>query len=141
MKRAMENFIKNRNSDITDGRQIDISEYGQQSGIPLPLFTTSGVWESHIKPDEESVKKGETDIKRLGKIIDQLVYYIRVYRQDNRSNVFGFEVDLTYNGVSESIKLISYLGYKSEEDENPCITILLPEELESRSDNEHAKQS
>ena len=137
----MENFIKNRNSDITDGRQIDISEYGQQSGIPLPLFTTSGVWESHIKPDEESVKKGETDIKRLGKIIDQLVYYIRVYRQDNRSNVFGFEVDLTYNGVSESIKLISYLGYKSEEDENPCITILLPEELESRSDNEHAKQS
>ena len=137
----MENFIKNRNSDITDGRQIDISEYGQQSGMPLPLFTTSGVWESHIKPDEESVKKGETDIKRLGKIIDQLIYYIRVYRQGNRSNVFGFEVELTYNGVSESIKLISYLGHKSEEDGNPCITILLPEELESRSHNEQAKQS
>ncbi len=137
----MENFIKNRNSDITDGRQIDISEYGQQSGMPLPLFTTSGVWESHIKPDEESVKKGETDIKRLGKIIDQLIYYIRVYRKDNRSNVFGFEVDLTNKGVSESINLISYLGPKNDVDENPCITILLPEELESRSDNEQAKQS
>ncbi len=137
----MENFIKNRNSDITDGRQIDISEYGQQSGIPLPLFTTSGVWESHIKPDEEAVKKGETEIKRLGKIINQLIYYIRVYRQDNRSNVFGFEVDLTNKGVSESINLISYLGPKNDVDENPCITILLPGELESRSDNEQAKQS
>ena len=137
----MENFIKNRNSDITDGRQIDISEYGQQSGMPLPLFTTSGVWESHIKPDEEAVKKGETEIKRLGKIINQLIYYIRVYRQDNRSNVFGFEVDLTNKGVSESINLISYLGPKNDVDENPCITILLPGELESRSDNEQAKQS
>ncbi len=137
----MENFIKNRNSDLTDGRQIDISEYGQQSGMPLPLFTTSGVWESHIKPDEEAVKKGETEIKRLGKVINQLVYYIRVYRQDNRSNVFGFEVDLTNKGVSESINLISYLGPKNDVDENPCITILLPGELESRSDNEQAKQS
>ena len=137
----MENFIKNRNSDITDGRQIDISEYGQQSGMPLPLFTTSGVWESHIKPDDEAVKKGETEIKRLGKVINQLVYYIRVYRQDNRSNVFGFEVDLTNKGVSESLNLISYLGPKNDVDENPCITILLPGELESRSDNEQAKQS
>jgi len=137
----MENFIKNRNSDLTDGRQIDISEYGQQSGMPLPLFTTSGVWESHIKPDDEAVKKGETEIKRLGKVINQLVYYIRVYRQGNRSNVFGFEVDLTNKGVSESIKLISYLGPKNDVDENPCITILLPVELESRSDNEQAKQS
>ena len=137
----MENFIKNRNSDLTDGRQIDISEYGQQSGMPLPLFTTSGVWKSHIKPDEEAVKKGETEIKRLGKVINQLVYYIRVYRQDNRSNVFGFEVDLTNKGVSESINLISYLGPKNDVDENPCITILLPGELESRSDNEQAKQS
>ncbi len=137
----MENFIKNRNSDLTDGRQIDISEYGQQSGMPLPLFTTSGVWESHIKPDDEAVKKGETEIKRLGKVINQLVYYIRVYRQGNRSNVFGFEVDLTNKGVSESINLISYLGPKNDVDENPCITILLPVELESRSDNEQAKQS
>ena len=136
----MENFVKNRNSDITEGRQIDISEYAQQSGMPIPLFTTSGVWESHVKPDEESIKKGETDIKRLGKIINQLIYYIRVYRQDNRSNVFGFEVDLTYKGVSESIKLISHLGPKSEEDNNPCITILLPEEIVSESNNEQSKQ-
>ena len=136
----MENFIKNRNSDLTEGRQIDISEYGQQSGMPLPLYTTSGVWKTHVKPDEEAVKKGETDIKRLGKIINQLIYYIRVYRQDNRSNVFGFEVDLTYKGVSESIKLISYLGRKSEEDENPSITILLPEELESAGNDEQTQQ-
>jgi len=137
----MESFIKNRNSDITEGRQIDISEYAQQSGMPIPLFTTSGVWESHVTPDEESIKKGETDIKRLGKIINQLIYYIRVYRQDNRSNVFGFEVELTYKGISESINLISYLGPKSYIDENPCITILLPEELESKSDNEQSTQS
>ena len=136
----MENFIKNRNSDITEGRQIDISEYAQQSGMPISLYTTSGVWESHVKPDEESIKKGETDIKRLGKIINQLIYYIRVYRQDNRANVFGFEVDLTYKGVSESIKLISHLGPKNEEDNNPCITILLPEEIESESNNEQSKQ-
>ena len=137
----MENFIKNRNSDITEGRQIDISEYALQSGMPIPLFTTSGVWESHIKPDEESLKKGETDIKRLGLVINQLIYYIRVYRQDNRSNIFGFEVDLTYKGVTESIKLISYLGPHSDIDEKPCITILLPEELDSGSDNEREKQS
>ena len=136
----MENFIKNRNSDLAEGRQIDISEYGRQSGMPLPLFTTSGVWDTHIKPDEEAVKKGETDIKRLRKVINQLIYLIRVYRQDNRSNVFGFEVDLTYKGVSESIKLISYLGRKSDEDENPSITILLPEELDNPGNNEQTQQ-
>ena len=136
----MENFIKNRNSDLSEGRQIDISEYGRQSGMPLPLYTTSGVWESHIKPDEEAVKKGETDIKRLGIVINQLIYYIRVYRRDNPSNVFGFEVDLTKKGVTESIKFISYLGRNSGEDENPSITILLPEELDGGGHNEQQQQ-
>lgn len=132
----MENFIKNRISELSEGKQIDISEYGRESGMPLPLYTTSGVWDSHIRPDEEALKKGETDIKRIGMVINQLIYYIRVYRQDNRSNVFGFEVDLTKKGVTESIKFISYLGRNSEEDGNPSITILLPEELESSSNNE-----
>lgn len=137
----MENFIKNRINDLEEGRQIDISEYGQQCGMPLTLFTTSGVWESHIKPDEQAVKKGETELKRLAMVINQLIYYIRVYRQDNRSNVFGFEVDLTKKGVTESIKFISYLGPKSDIEEVPSITILLPDELESSSENEQVKES
>ena len=52
----------------------------------------------------------------------------------------GFEVDLTQKGNSENINLISYLGHKSDTDENPSITILLPEELEINQDNEQAKQ-
>jgi len=137
----MENFIKNRNSDIEEGKQLDISEYGIKSGMPIALYTTSGVWEGYIKPDEEAVKKGENEEKRLGMVINKLIYYIRVYRQDNRSNLFGFEVDLTRKGTTESIKFISYLGQKNDEDENPSITILLPEELESSRNNEPTKQS
>ncbi len=137
----MENFIKNRNSDIEEGKQLDISEYGIKSGMPIALYTTSGVWEGYIKPDEEAVKKGENEEKRLGMVINKLIYYIRVYRQDNWSNLFGFEVDLTRKGTTESIKFISYLGQKSNEDENPSIAILLPEELESSRNNEPTKQS
>lgn len=134
----MENFIKNRESDISEGRQFDISEYGLQAGLPIALYTTSGVWEGCIKPDEEAVTKGETEGKRLGIVLNKLIHSIRVYRQDNRSHVFGFEVDLTIKGNSESIKLISYLGKKSGTDENPSITILLPEELELNQDNEQS---
>jgi len=137
----MENFIKNRNSEIEEGKQLDIGEYGLKNGMTISLYTTSGVWEGYIKPDEEAVKKGETEEKRLGMVINKLIYYIRVYRQDNRSNVFGFEVDLTRKGTTESINFISYLGQKSEEDENPSITILLPEELEGSRNNEQTKQS
>ena len=137
----MENFIKNRNSDIEEGKQIDISEYGLKSGMTIALYCTYGVWEGYIKPDEEAVKKGENEEKRLGMVINKLIYYIRVYRQDNRSNLFGFEVDLTRKGTTENIKFISYLGQMSDEDENASITILLPEELESSRNNEPTKQS
>ena len=125
----MKEFIKNREVDLNDGIQHDITENAKNGGLPFIVFTTAGVWNECIIPDEHAVKKGETDQQRIQLILQKLIYTIRVYRQNNKSNLLDFYVDLTRSGKTQNIEILSYLGPVSLDNNTPCITLLLRSEL------------
>jgi len=127
--REMKNFIISRESDLNDGIQHDITEIAKEAGLPFVVFTTAGVWNEWIAPDEHSIKKGETDQKRIRLILQKLIHSIRIYRRNNRSNLLSFFVDLTKSGKTQNVELLSYLGPVSLEKKTPCITLLLRDEL------------
>ncbi len=125
----MQNFIINRESDLDDGIQHDVTENAKKIGLPFPVFTTSGVWNEWITPDGRSLQKGETDRNRIQLILQKLVYSIRIHRQISRSNLLIFNVDLTREGKTRNVEILSYLGAVSPIQNTPCITLLLREEL------------
>lgn len=124
-----------REQEIQEGKQRDVSELAKKAGLLIPVFVTSTVWDTWVTPDELSIKEGENEASRLNNILDKLVYYLRVQRQTNRSNLIYFPVPLTKDGKSEEVQLMSHLGPLDIGVNKPCITIMTPEEHEAGSVN------
>ena len=125
----MEELIRNREDDLTSGAQRDITEMARENGLPFMVFTSSALWDQWVMPDDEAVKKGETEDKRIQLILQKLIFEIRVYRQAGRMNIMRFEVDLTKDGKTEKAELISFLGPVSPDNNSPCITLVLDDEI------------
>ena len=124
-----------REKEVEEGRQKDISEHAKKAGLLIPVFITSTLWDAWVTPDEKSIKDGENESSRLNNILDKLVYYMRVQRQTNRSNLIFFPVPLTKAGKSEEVQLLSHLGPLDVGVNKPCITIMTAEEYEAQSAN------
>lgn len=127
----LDKFAKYRELDLEEGRQFNLTEKAKKAGLPFKVFITSGIWNVWVKPDKESLKRGESEDVRLHEILHRLVYAIRTHRQGNRSNILNFKVSLTRHGKSENVELLSYLGPISFENNNPCITLMLSDEVDS----------
>ena len=125
----MEELVKNREEDLSSGMQRDISEIAKECGLPFTVFTSGALWDSWVTPDDEAVKKGETDDKRIRLILQKLVFEIRLYRQSGRLNIMRFDVDLTKEGKTEKAEFVSFLGPVSPDNGSPCITLLMDSEL------------
>lgn len=124
-----------REKEVQEGRQRDISEHAKNAGLLIPMFITSTVWDAWVVPDESCAKEGEDEKSRLNNILDKLVYYMRIQRQTNRSNLIYFPVPLTKDGKSEEVQLLSHLGPLDVGVNKPCITIMTPEEYEAQNIN------
>lgn len=120
-----------RKQALEGGKQKDVSDVAKEAGLLVPVYITSAVWDNWITPDEEAVKKGENEQTRLRNVMDKLLYYIRVHRQTNRSNLIYFPVPMTKDGKEENVQLLSNLGPVERADNRPCITIMIPEEYET----------
>ena len=125
----MEELIKNREEDIENGIQHDISEIAGECGLPFTVFATSALWDQWVIPDSGAVRKGETGDKRIRLILQKLVFEIRMYRQTGRMNIMRFEVNLTKEGKTERAEFISFLGPVSPGNGAPCITLLTGSEI------------
>ena len=125
----MEELIKNREDDLSNGTQHDISEIARECGLPFTVYASSTLWDHWVTPDSEAVKKGETEGNRVRMILQKLIFEIRMYRQTGRMNIMHFSVDLTREGKSEKAELISFLGPVSLDNTNPCITLLMDNEI------------
>ncbi|MGI9554198.1 MAG: hypothetical protein ACR2NC_04665 [Thermodesulfobacteriota bacterium] len=130
----MEELITNREDDLNNGIQHDITKIAAECGLAFTVFTSASVWDQWITPDSEAVKKGETENNRIQLILQKLIYEIRVYRQEGRSNIMKFDVDLTKEGKSVNADLVSVLGPVSMDNGSPCITLLLESELKKNED-------
>ena len=125
----MEELIKNREDDINSGVQHDISEFARECGLPFTVFTSNTLWDQWVVPDNEAVKKGESDDSRIKLILQKLIFEIRMYRHTGRMNIMSFNVDLTKEGKSEKVEFISFLGPVSLDNSAPCITLLMGNEI------------
>jgi len=130
----MEELIKNREDDLNNGTQHDITGIAGECGLAFRVLTSGGVWDEWVVPDNDAVKKGETEDKRIQLILQKLIYEIRVYRQSGRSNIMRFDVDLTKGGLSQKAELVSVLGPFSLDNGSPCITLLLESEIQKDND-------
>lgn len=126
----LRDFAKKRQIDLETGRQRNLTKIAQASGLPFTVFITSALWEGWVVPDHGSLKKGENEDMRISLIINKLIHSIRVHRRSNKSNILEFEVSLTKEEKSKQVSVISFLGPVSEEDKSPCLTLVLPEELD-----------
>lgn len=126
----MEQFTLNREKDLENERQYDISEIARKSGLMINIFVTDSIWKNMIVPDDEAVKRGEDENSRTKEILSQLVSSIRIARQHGKTNTITFKTRLTSEGKSKDYEITSYLGHTSREDLNPCITLLTSRDLD-----------
>lgn len=126
----MEQFTLNREKDLENERQYDISEIARKSGLMINIFVTDSIWKNMIVPDDEAVKRGEDENSRTKEILSQLVSSIRIARQHGKTNTITFKTRLTSEGKSKDYEITSYLGHTSREDLNPCITLLTSGDLD-----------
>ncbi len=126
----METGIRTRKQAIEEGRQRDITETAKEAGLLVPVFITSAVWDNWIAPDGTGSMTEEDEKRRLRSVLDKLLYFIRVHRLNNKSNLIYFPVPLTRAGKEENVQLMSHLGPLERADQRPCITIMTPEEYD-----------
>lgn len=126
----METGIRTRKQAIEEGRQRDITETAKEAGLLVPVFITSSVWDNWIAPEGTGSMTEEDEKRRLRSVLDKLLYFIRVHRLNNKSNLIYFPVPLTRAGKEENVQLMSHLGPLERADQRPCITIMTPEEYD-----------
>ena len=102
----------------------------QSSGLMMPVFVTSSIWNGIIQPDEEAVKMGENVNGRIKEVLSQLVTAIRLSRQTQKTNIISFSASFTKDGKSENKEVSSFIGPISKENKNPCITLFTPKDLD-----------
>jgi len=124
-----------RQEAVEVGKQKDISEAAKEIGLLIPVFMTASVWDEWVTPDQKSMEQGEDQKSRLIVVLHKLLYFLRVHRQENRSNLIYFPVSLNKGGESKDIQLLSHLGPLEVGEDKPCITIMSPEEYEDNKVN------
>jgi hypothetical protein len=124
---------RTRRQALEEGRQRDISETAREAGLLVPVFITSTVWDNWIASGDSGIKTEEVEKRKLRSVLDKLLYFIRVHRQTNKSNLIYFPVPLTREGKEENVQLMSHLGPLERADQRPCITIMTPEEYDLES--------
>lgn len=125
----MERFYLEREADLELEKQFEVSGVARESGLMIRIFVTSSLKKEMMEPDSEASARGEDENTRLKEILSPLVSSIRATRKTKRTNVINFTASVTKDGKGREFQVISYLGPVTKDSEEPCITLLLPEDL------------
>ena len=125
----MERFCMEREADIELEKQFEVSEVARESGLMIRIFVTSLLKKEIMEPDSEATARGEDENTRLKEILSPLVSSIRATRKTKRTNLVNFTASVTKDGKGQEFQVISCLGPVTKDSEEPCITLLLPEDL------------
>ncbi len=125
----MEKFYMEREEDIELEKQFDVSEVARESGLMIRIFVTSFLKKEMMEPDSEATARGEDENTRLKEILSPLVSSIRTTRKAKKTNLINFTASVTKGGKGQEFQVISYLGPITKDSEEPCLTLLLPEDL------------
>ena len=125
----MERFCMEREADIELEKQFEVSEVARESGLMIRIFVTSLLKKEIMEPDSEATARGEDENTRLKEILSPLVSSIRATRKTRKTNLINFTASVTKDGKGQEFQVISCLGPVMKDSEEPCITLLLPEDL------------
>ena len=125
----MERFFMEREADLELEKQFEVSDVARESGLMIRIFVTSLLKKELMVPDSEASARGEDESTRLKEILSPLVSSIRTTRKAKRTNIINFSASVTKDGKGREFQVISYLGPVTKDSEEPCITLLLPEDL------------
>jgi len=125
----MEKFYLEREADLELEKQFEVSDVARESGLMIRIFVTSSLKKEMMEPDSEASARGEDESTRLKEILSPLVSSIRATRKTKRTNMINFTASVTKDGKAREFQVISYLGPVTKDSEEPCITLLLPEDL------------
>lgn len=125
----MERFYMEREDDLELEKQFEVSDVARESGLMIRIFVTSSLKKELMEPDSEASDRGEDESTRLKEILSPLVSSIRTTRKAKRTNIINFSASVTKDGKDREFQVISYLGPVTKDSEEPCITLLLPEDL------------
>ena len=125
----MERFFMERETDLELEKQFEVSDVARESGLMIRVFVTSLLRKELMEPDSEASARGEDENTRLKEILSPLVSSIRATRKTKRTNIINFSASVTKEGKGREFQVISYLGPVTKDSEEPCITLLLPEDL------------
>ncbi len=125
----MERFCMEREVDLELEKQFEVSEVARESGLMIRIFVTSLLKKEIMEPDSEATARGEDENTRLKEILSPLVSSIRATRKAKKTNLINFTASVTKDGKGQEFQVLSYLGPVMKDSEEPCITLLLPEDL------------
>ena len=125
----MEKFCLEREADLELEKQFEVSNVARESGLMIRIFVTSSLKKEMMEPDSEASARGEDENTRLKEILSPLVSSVRATRKTKRTNLIDFTASVTKDGKDREFQVISYLGPVTKDSEEPCITLLLPEDL------------
>ncbi|MCY4379900.1 MAG: hypothetical protein OXC39_08780 [Candidatus Dadabacteria bacterium] len=125
----MEKFCLEREADLELEKQFEVSNVARESGLMIRIFVTSSLKKEMMEPDSEASARGEDENTRLKEILSPLVSSIRATRKTKRTNLIDFTASVTKDGKDREFQVISCLGPVTKDSEEPCITLLLPEDL------------
>jgi len=125
----MEKFYMEREDDLELEKQFEVSDVARESGLMIRIFVTSLLKKELMEPDSEASDRGEDESTRLKEILSPLVSSIRATRKTKKTNLINFSASVTKEGKDREFQVISYLGPVTKDSEEPCITLLLPEDL------------
>ena len=125
----MERFCMEREADIELEKQFEVSEVARESGLMIRIFVTSLLKKEIMEPDSEATARGEDENTRLKEILSPLVSSIRATRKAKKTNLINFTASVTKDGKGQEFQVLSCLGPVMKDSEEPCITLLLPEDL------------
>ena len=118
-----------READIELEKQFEVSEVARESGLMIRIFVTSLLKKEIMEPDSEATARGEDENTRLKEILSPLVSSIRATRKAKKTNLINFTASVTKDGKGQEFQVLSCLGPVMKDSEEPCITLLLPEDL------------
>ena len=111
-----------RKQAIEDGSLVDISKMAREAGIKWPVAVTSTVWESYIRTDENDRVLGQSEEGRLWDIL----WMFRMAARGCKGDTLFYKLYHQTRGRLKLIKLKAVIG--PDDDGNPCITIMMPDE-------------
>ena len=118
-------YCYTRAQAVADGEQVELSKLAAEAGIRYPVFFTRGVFDKFVTVPEGIIGQDETG--RAWDILNALRFAIRKTPSETNRLPFALYVR-NDNRRPRLVKLIATCDALDIDDQQPAITVLLPEE-------------